>query len=138
MPPSDLPLGQPITTRTCTLTYDSIVRGVFLDGAEVAYEDAVENVAATARLTGGRRVPVLVDLRKCRSQSTEARAFLAGPEALAVTLALAMVMDNPLSRMLGNFFMGFNRPPIPIRLFTNVTEAEAWLRTFLPAAPHGG
>ena len=138
MPPSDLPLGQPITTRTCTLTYDSIVRGVFLDGAEVVYEDAVENVAATARLTGGRRAPVLVDLRKCRSQSAEARAYLAGPHANEVTLALALVMENPLSRMLGNFFMGFNRPPVPVRLFTKVAAAEAWLRTFLPAAPHGG
>lgn len=132
------PLPQPITTRTCVLSRDKIIRGIFLDKADVSHEDAVDNIAATAQLTGGRRFPVLVDLRRCRSQSAEARAYLAGPQALAVTLAVALVIENPLSRMIGNFYLGFNRPPVPTRLFNSVAEAEGWLSAFLSQGVHEG
>ncbi len=115
---------------------DTIVRGRFLDGAEVTGDDARENIAVTARLTGGRRFPVLVDLRKVRSQSAEARAFQAGPEALQVTAAVALIIDSPLSRMIGNFYLGFNKPPVPTRLFTSVEEAEGWLSTFVEREVH--
>ena len=47
-----------------------------------------------------------------------------------MTLAVALVIDSPLSRVLGNFFLGFNRPETPARLFTSVDEARAWLNTF--------
>lgn len=118
-------------TRTCTFAYDRIVRARFNDGAEVTGDDARENLAATAALTGGRRVPVLVDLRRLRSQTPEARALFAGPEGTRVTLALALLIASPLSRVIGNFFLGFNRPETPARLFTDEREAEAWLLAFL-------
>ncbi len=124
------PVGA-VKTRTCVLWADTLVRGRFLDGAEVTGEDAAENIAVTTRLTGGRRFPVLVDLRSVRSQSAEARAYQAGPEALRVTLAVALIIGSPLSRMIGNFYLGFNKPPVPTRLFTSVSEAEDWLSTFL-------
>ena len=117
-------------TRTCALWYDGLVCARFHDRAEVTLDDARENLAATAALTGGQRAPVLVDLRPIRSQTAEARAYFAGPAATAVTLAVALVIDSPLSRVLGNFFLGFNRPETPARLFTSVDEARAWLDTF--------
>lgn len=117
-------------TRTCAIWLDGIVRARFHDGAEVTLADAQENVALTARLAGGRRLPVLVDLRHVRSQSGEARAYFAGPAATAVSLAVALVIASPLSRVLGNFYLGFNKPQTPTRLFTSPIEAEGWLRTF--------
>ncbi len=130
-PPADA-----VKTRTCVLWADTIVRGRFLDGAEVTGDDAAENIAVTTRLTGGRRFPVLVDLRAVRSQSADARAYLAGPEALRVTLAVALIIGSPLSRMIGNFYLGFNKPPVPTRLFTSVSEAEGWLSTFVERGHH--
>jgi hypothetical protein len=105
----------------------------FHDRAEVTLDDARENLAAAAGLTGGQRSPVLVDLRPIRSQTAEARAYFAGPAATAITLAVALVIESPLSRVLGNFFLGFNRPETPARLFTSVDEARAWLTTFRPS-----
>ena len=72
-----------------------------------------------------------------RSQSAEARALLAGPTATAVSLAVALVVESPLSTVLGNFYLGFNRPETPTRLFTSVAEAEDWLATFQPASDGG-
>jgi hypothetical protein len=114
-------------TRTCELSLrDGVIHGVFLAGAEVALVDAAENLAATAELVEGKARPALIDLRGLRSQSAEARAHLAGPEA-----AVALVIASPLSRMIGNFYLGFNRPRVPTRLFTDAGEAEQWLRGFL-------
>lgn len=118
------------STRTCVLWYDGIVHARFRERAEVTLDDARENLAVTAELTRGHRVPVLVDLRPIRSQTAEARAYFAGPAATAVTRAVALVVASPVSRVLGNFFLGFNRPATPARLFTSVDEALAWLRTF--------
>ncbi len=119
-------------TRTCELSLrDGVIPGVFLAGAEVALVDAAENLAATAELVEGKARPALIDLRGLRSQSAEARAHLAGPEADAVSCAVALVIASPLSRMIGNFYLGFNRPRVPTRLFTDAGEAEQWLRGFL-------
>ncbi|MBD3638225.1 MAG: STAS/SEC14 domain-containing protein [Crocinitomicaceae bacterium] len=58
--------------------------------------------------------------------SLEARKYLANVEK---TLAdkIAMVAQKPLQKVVGNFFLGINRPPIPIKLFTNQDEAKEWL-----------
>lgn len=120
-----------VRTRTCLLWYDELFYGVFLDRAEVTGDDARENLAVILELVKGRRAPVLVDLRFIRSQSAEARAVFAGHEATRVTQALALIIDSPLSRMLGNFYLGFNKPQTPSRLFTSVADGEAYLRTFL-------
>lgn len=134
----DNPPPDAVRTRTCLLWKDGIlIVGQFLPGAEVVLEDAVENVAVTARLTGGKAVPVLVDLRRVRSQSAEARAYLAGEEATRVSCAVALVIQSPLSRVVGNFYLGFNRPAVPTRLFTSVSEARTWLSGLLRGAEHG-
>jgi hypothetical protein len=104
-----------------------LVHGRFLPGAEVCADDARENVAVTRELTAGQRRPVLVDLRAVRSQTAEARAYLAGPEATRVSLAVALLIASPLSRAIGNFYLGFNRPEVPTRLFTDEAAALLWL-----------
>jgi hypothetical protein len=35
-----------------------------------------------------------------------------------------------LSRALGNFFLGLNKPSMPTRLFDDQEQALAWLRGF--------
>jgi len=70
---------------------------------------------------------VLVDLRQLKSQSAEARAELAGPRAVRVSRAVALLIGSPLSRVVGNFYLRFNRPETPTRLFSSEEEARAWL-----------
>lgn len=127
------PPPQAVRTRTCSLWLDRFVYGRFHDGAEVTGTDALENLGVTAKLVAGRPTPVVVDLRPVRSQSAEARAAFAGAEATKVTLACALVIESPLSRVLGNFYLGFNRPQSPTRLFNSVEDAERWLSTFSQA-----
>lgn len=109
--------------------------GVFHPRAEVTGDDARINLRTCASLVPGRRVPVLVDLRLIRSQSAEARALFAGSDATAFTTAVALLIASPLSRVLGNFYLGFNRPQTPTRLFVTEAEAVEWLTTFETPSP---
>jgi hypothetical protein len=115
-------------TRTCIIFRDRFLRMIFVDRAEVGIEDAREAIAISSELFGsGPALPVNADLRRLRSQTAEARAFLAAPEGILVTPGLALVIASPVSRMIGNFFLGLNRPICPTRLFTDFEPAEAWL-----------
>jgi hypothetical protein len=136
MPPTPDAPPETERTRTCAFRAGPIIRARFLPGAEVTLADARENIAVTARLTGGARAPILVDLRQLRSQSAEARAYLAGPEATRVSLAVALIVGSPLSVAIGNFFLGFNRPAVPTRLFRDEEAALQWLAT-AAGASHG-
>lgn len=88
-------------------------------------------MALSLRLTAGRRLPALVDLRSVRSQSAEARAYLTGPEAHRICSAAALVVGSPISQVVGRFLLHVNRPAAPTRLFTCEREAEAWLAQFV-------
>jgi hypothetical protein len=118
-----------VTTRTCQLWLErGLLRGRFLRGAEVTREDALENLAVSMALTGGRRLPALIDLREVKAQTAEARTELAGPSAARVSGRVALLIGSPLSRVVGNFYLRFNRPETPTRLFSSEAEAETWLR----------
>ncbi len=127
-----------VTTRTCLLWVErGLLHGRFLRGAEVTREDALENLAASLALTGGHRLPALIDLREVKVQAAEARAELAGPGAARVSGRVALLIGSPLSRVVGNFYLRFNRPGTPTRLFSSEAEAETWLRGGAGEPPGG-
>lgn len=45
--------------------------------------------------------------------------------------SFAVIVKSPLSRVIGNFLMGLNKPEIPARLFDNEQEAIHWLKNYL-------
>jgi hypothetical protein len=74
---------------------------------------------------------VLVDIRESKGASRECRAYFASDEAAKIQSAGALLISSPLSRLIGNFFIGLNKPKFPTTLFTNEYEAIKWLKTFL-------
>ena len=88
-------------------------------------------VEAMQNVSGGKIRPVLVDVRHSRGTTPEARAYYAGEGGATVTKACAMLIGSPLSRMIGNFFLGFNKPRFPFRLFNDEQKAIYWLKQFL-------
>ncbi len=91
-------------------------------------EDAKQNVEAIYEIGGRQRNLVLVDMRGVRSQSREARQYFAGPEAGRATLAVALLVGSPLSRVLANFFLRLMPQKWPTALFNDEQAAIAWLR----------
>lgn len=119
----------PVETRACVFELDprGFVRATMRAGVEMELVDAREAIAATARLTGGKRVPVMVDTRGLRRESKEARDHFLSAEAAQVASAVALIVGSPVSRMIANFFLRSGKLPTPTRLFTDEAEAAAWL-----------
>lgn len=66
-----------------------------------------------------------------RSISREARHYYAGQEAAASASAVALIVDTPVSKVLGNFYLGLSNPILPSRLFSSKDDALAWLKGYL-------
>ena len=115
-------------TPTCDFAFDGeTMRATFRQGVHVKGADAREHIALMRELLHGRAVPVLIDMHEIASQDREARAVDAGEDAVAFTARCAIVISSPVARVIGSFFLGFNKPLYPTRLFTSREEAERWL-----------
>ncbi|MDO9300624.1 MAG: hypothetical protein Q7T89_04535 [Anaerolineales bacterium] len=123
-----------IVTRTARvwLGEDGIVRGAILPDLELNEADAQENVAAFARAGKGQKKPVLVDISHIRKGLTrEARAYYISEATAKVVSAVALLVGSPISKIIGNFFLGLNKPQMPLQLFTDESEAVKWLKGFI-------
>jgi hypothetical protein len=108
---------------------DGIVQLTLVPRVDIGLEDAAAALEAIAELAGGRRRPLLVDMQDTGTQTRPARRELARRDDLVS--AVALIVDTPLSRMMGNFFLSVNKPRYPTRLFDNETSALAWLQAFV-------
>lgn len=93
-----------------------------LEGAE-KYVDAIQTIG------DGKKMRVFLDLRAGEGASQNARNYLA-KEGAKVHEAMAMWVNSPFTKMLGNFFIGFSQPSYPTKLFTEKTNAIQWLKSF--------
>ena len=111
---------------------DEIARGELF--ANVLTEEAAkENVDAQARLRdslGRAKTRVLIDMTQVTEIRKEARDYFANEKTASVQRATALLTASPVSRVIGNFFMGLNKPVSPTRLFTDPKKAIQWLHTF--------
>ncbi len=73
---------------------------------------------------------VLIDMTSTTEISKEARDYFANERTASIQRATALLIGSPVSRVIGNFFMGLNRPVSPTRLFTDPQKAIQWLHTF--------
>lgn len=69
---------------------------------------------------------VLVDARPVKDMSREAQE-LSATQGVSGTVAVAILVDGPVSVVLGNFFLRLQRPPYATRLFRDEAEARQWL-----------
>jgi hypothetical protein len=119
-----------VTTRTARMWLDDggILRVIHAAGSEQTADDARENCDAGGTLAEGIKWPMLVDMSQVKSISREARTVYAQRQNAETVSALALVIGSPVSRVIGNFFIGLNKPAMPTRLFTSIEDATAWLR----------
>jgi hypothetical protein len=112
------------------------------EGASIELEDAQVDKSLSEKVHRGLDHVLMIDMRKVKSISKDARSYYAKPmeESNIRTKAVAIVVSSPISRVLGNFFMGTNRPVVPARMFNTVEAAIEWLQpflgSFLPQTPY--
>ncbi len=110
---------------------DGICRTKTKPKAEIEFEQAKENSIVVTGFYTNKKFPLLIDARNVKQISGEARKHFSTNGRETVINAMAIIVKSPLSRVVGNFFMGLNKPPMPARLFEREDEAVKWLKQYL-------
>ncbi len=98
--------------------------------SEITLEDALENTKSVLKVSNGKKYPMLVDTREIRSISKEARDHFSMRNRNGNVNSIAVLIGSPISVVVGNFFMGLNKPAVPTKLFTTPEKAFKWLEKF--------
>ncbi len=91
------------------------------------------NVELVKQITGGRRMPLLIFL-KPSPMPDKATRTLSAELVPTVYSAMAMVSRPGLGQLVMRLVFSLQRPPIPMKSFSDEAAARAWLRS-LPGAP---
>lgn len=110
---------------------DGICRTVTKPMAEVNLDEAMENSAAVTSFFKNRKFPLLIDSRNIKYMSREARKYFSTNGRDTKINCFAVLVKSPISRVIGNFFMGLNKPEVPARLFDSEADAVTWLKQYL-------
>ena len=123
---------QRVMTRTVEMLLQSedILFVKVLPGAEFTLENTVRDRKASLKLTGNRKVKVLIDGNADFTSTAEGLAYAASVEANANRKAVAFVSESLASSLIANFFSRINKPGIPYSIFKTKEEALVWLRSF--------
>jgi hypothetical protein len=99
----------------------------FRQQAKLVGKQGEEVVRAHVAAAKGRKLRTLADVRGIVVNDRQTRQLAAGPAVAAVTSRMAVLVGDPLSRTLGNFFLRVSRPAYPTRIFTDEAAARRWL-----------
>ena len=112
---------------------DGILYQDYPDGAEISIEDSLEEleIYQTTYCKDVKR-PIVVDISNIKTVSKESRDIYSSEEMGKTISAAALIVSNPVSRILGNLYMGISKTRMPVRMFARTEEAKNWLKEFLP------
>lgn len=89
-----------------------------------------DNVALVKSITGNKPVPLLIYL--CDSPVPDKATRKFSTEKLPETYtAMAMVSKPGLSQLIMSILFKFQKPPIPMKSFSDDEKAKKWLNQFL-------
>lgn len=114
-----------------SVSYEGIIHVHVKEKAKITVDHAEENTRFVIELSGGEILPMLVDTRNILTISKEARDHFSMKDREGKVNAIAILIGNPLSKIVGNFFLGLNKPKVPTKLFTDEKQAHVWLEQFL-------
>jgi len=111
-----------------TLRPDSIMQIECTPNTFMSLDEGRLSTQVVGEMTGGKPLPLLCDLTNVVKMDQACRKHFAGPEHAAVFTNCALIVTSPISKIIGNFFLGANKPLRPTRLFTSVEDGLKWLK----------
>ena len=88
------------------------------------------NVELVQKITGNKRVPLLIYLKNSPVPDAETRRF-STEQLPRIYTAMAMVSKPGLASFIMKILFALKPPPIPMRSFTDAREAAEWLKQYL-------
>jgi len=107
---------------------DKVIHIQFKPTDKHGIDEARSVVSAHNQLAAGSQCPVLADIQDVTvGADRDAREYYVSEESSRYKTGMAMLVNSPMQRMLGNIFFKINRPPYPTRLFSRQVDALEWL-----------
>jgi hypothetical protein len=105
---------------------NSICRIEFYNGADIDLSDAELINANLVKMAEGKKYCVLLDAHHQFTTTPESRAYVANKSSDRI--AFAIVTSSIANKLVGNFFIQFNKPNTPTKLFSEEALAIDWLK----------
>jgi len=93
-------------------------------------ETANEETRIHRQISNGIKMPLCVDIRNLKSANAEAREYGNSHEVINTYSAVAIIVGNIMTKMIGRFFVEIQSPPYPTELFTTKKKALEWLNNY--------
>ncbi len=129
VPPKDTKIFE---LPTSTLWFDEY--GILCSIAKKVPQQTVEEAKKTMqeflKITGGKKICLLSDSTDSPPANKEMRDYAAEviPE---VAKAVAIISRSAVGTMAANLFFSIKKQPYPVQMFTDESEAKAWLKQYL-------
>ena len=124
--------SQVVRIKKAVISYNNkgLLKIVLADYDEITHDDVLEQRKVVQDLTQGQPHVVLAIAGRRTSATKEAREYSSAniPEG---RLAEAVLIKSLPVRIMGKFYINFNKPLVPTQLFDNENEALTWLNTRL-------
>jgi len=101
----------------------------YKEDVDIDLAAALQIVTDRLQLQKGKTYPILCDTRGVKSIDKNARRYLASEGAIFIK-ALALVCENPLSRIFSEIYIQGNTPPIPAKICNDTKEALSFLHGY--------
>lgn len=111
---------------------DGVLYGPYPDAIELDIEKVERMVIDRLEFLDGQRLPALVDTTGIKQVTKEARDYMATSKATEGIVAAAILSKSKYSIFVSNFFIKISliKSPIPIKIFSEESEALEWLEQF--------
>jgi hypothetical protein len=121
-----------INKKYYTINYTGNIMFIdYKEGTEITVEIMKQMMQDMIELSKGKKFAVFSDLTKNISSTAEARIYGAKNEFTSYTVANAVITNSLAIKIMVNFFITFNKPEKPTRLFKDRKGAVDWLKTYL-------
>ena len=111
---------------------DHILRIKMNHSEEMDLVEMKELVDSVNAISEGKPFCCLADVRNSVGSSTnEARQYAADHSYPSNKIADAIVISSLAKKLMANFYIQFNKPKSPTRIFTSENEALEWLNGIL-------
>jgi hypothetical protein len=114
-----------------SLRSDGIVYVFFKENCVLNVELQLRMLAAYKEITGDKMTPFLFLADKGVTLTKEARDNAITIESISPCAASAVVVTNLAYKLIASFYMQFNKPLRPYKVFSNKGEAAEWLKKYM-------
>lgn len=121
-----------INLKGCIIEFrwDGIVHIDYKKTDELLVKDVMEIIDNLKEYGAGNKYPTLITVKQFMFVDKDVRELWASDIRSRHSLADAMVVRPIALKMIANFYISVNKPPIPTRVFNDEDLAIEWLKTF--------